>query len=306
MSLLNVQSIWGKDCAMVDYFLSNNISMAIITETWLWDTEEDACRLSTSEYSTGLFSTIPSNRQNRMGGGILLVHRKSYKAELINEVFACSFQAAKFRIQVNKCNIILLSIYHPPYSVMTSCNQLVITDHGNKLLILGDFNIHMNDESDGNAGNFRDIIMVLGLEQHLHFLTHKAGNTLDLVMTELGSKSDVTKCSPGPFWSDHCAADFIVKLPMFSTVQEDDTIYIRKLCELDYERLLDDMHISDVLSMNDLSELVGAIDNNFQIALDSQAPLKKKQIPVRTRVPWFTSELKQQKQTVRNRGVNMD
>ena len=155
--------------------------------------------------------------------------------------------------------------------------------------------------TDGNAGTFRDIIMALGLQQHVHFPTHKGGNTLDLVMTKLGSKLKVTKCSPGPFWSDHCAADFIVKLPMYSTVQEANTIYIRKLCELDYERLIDDKHISDLLSMNDLSELVGAVDNNFQNALESKAPLKKKQIPVRTRVPWFTNEIKQQKQTIRNR-----
>ena len=143
--------------------------------------------------------------------------------------------------------------------------------------------------------------MALGLEQHIHFLIHKAGNTLDLVMTELGSKLEVTECYPGPFWSDHCAADFVVKLPMYNTVQEADTRHVRKLYELDYERLIDDMHISDLLSMNDLSDLVGAMENNIQNALDSQAPLKKKQLPVRTRVPWFRNELKQQKQTVRNR-----
>ena len=181
------------------------------------------------------------------------------------------------------------------------CDQLVMTDHGNKLLILGDFNIHMNDESDENAGNFMDTIMALGLEQYVHFPTRKTGNTLDLVMTELGSKLEVTKCSPGLFWSDHCAADFIVKLPMYSIPQEADTTHVSKLCELDYERFIDDMHISDLLSMNDLSELVGAIENNIQNALDSQAPLKKKQLPVRTRVPWFTNELKQQEQTIRNR-----
>ena len=41
--------------------------------------------------------------------------------------------------------------------------------------------------------------------------------------------------------------------------------------------------------------------NNMQKALDSQAPIKKKQLPVQTRTPWFTNELKQQKQTVRNK-----
>ena len=85
MSLLNAQSIQDKDFTIVDYFLSNNISMAIITESWLQNSEEDVCRLSTSEFSTGLFSSIPSNRQDRMGGGILLVHRKSYKAHLIDD-----------------------------------------------------------------------------------------------------------------------------------------------------------------------------------------------------------------------------
>ena len=181
------------------------------------------------------------------------------------------------------------------------CDQLVMTDHDNKLIILGDFNIHVNDESDENAGNFRDIIMTLGLEKHVHFSTHKAGNTLDLVMTELGSKLEVTKCSPGQFWLDHCAADFVVKLPMCSSVQEVDTIYVRRLCKLDYDRLIENVHISNLLLMNDLRELVGTMEKNIQNALDSQALLKKKQLPVRTRVQWYTNDLKQQKQTVRKR-----
>ena len=62
MSLLNAQSIQDSDCAIVDYFLSNNISIVIITESWLQSTKEDAWRLITSEFSTGLFSAIPSNR----------------------------------------------------------------------------------------------------------------------------------------------------------------------------------------------------------------------------------------------------
>ena len=220
--------------------------------------------------------------------------QKSYKADLVDEIFTCSCQAAKFKVQVNKCNISLLSIYHPPYSAVNPvtekmfiddftewiCDQLIMTEHRNKYLILGDFNIHVNDECDENAGNFMDIIMALGLDLHVHFLTHKEGNTLDLVMTELGSKLEVTKCSPGLFWSDHCAADFVVKLPMCTTVQEADTIHVRKLCKLDFERLINDMCASDLLSIDHLNKLVGAMESNFQNALDSQGPLKKKQLPV--------------------------
>ena len=175
MSLLNVQSIWEKDY-IVDYILSNNISIAIITKSQLQNTK-DACRLRTSEFNTELFSAILSNRQDRTGGGILLVHKKSYKAELLEEVFTHSFQAAKFKVQVHKCNITLLAIYHPPCSAVNLvtekmfidgfteriCDQLIMTEHGNKLLILGDFNIHVNDEFDENAVSFIDFIMALGL-----------------------------------------------------------------------------------------------------------------------------------------------
>ena len=220
-----------------------------------------------------------------------------------------------FRIQIDNCNITLLSIYNPPYSAVNSvtdrmfiddftkwiCNQLVMSDHNNKLIILGDFNIHVNDKSDESTDNFMDIIMALGLEQHVYFPTHKVGNNLDLVMTELGSKLEITKCSPGPFWSDHCAADSVVKLPTVSSVQEADTIFVRKLSELDYDRFIEDEYINDLLSISDLSELVDKMEKSIQNTLDTQAPLKKKQVPIRTRVPWYTNDLKQQKQTVRKR-----
>ena len=253
MSLLNAQSIHGKDGAIVEYLLSNNISMAIITESWLWNNEEDASRLSTSEFCTGLFSAVPSNRQDRKGGGILLVHKKSYKVNVVDEVFTGSFQTTKFKIQIDNCNVTLISIYPPPYSMANPvtdgmfiddftkwiCDQLVVSDHDNKLIILGDFNIHINDELNEIAHNFMDIIMALGLEQHVNFPTHKAGNTLDLLITEMGSKLEVTRISPGPFWSDHCAVDFIVKLPTVSSVQEAETINVRKLSELDYDRFIE-------------------------------------------------------------------
>ena len=64
---------------------------------------------------------------------------------------------------------------------------------------------------------------------------------------------------------------------------------------------IEDVHISDLLLMSDLSELVDTMEKNIQITLDSQAQLKKKQLPVRTRVPWYMNDLKQQKQTFRKR-----
>ena len=48
------------------------------------------------------------------------------------------------------------------------------------------------------------------------------------------------------------------------------------------------MHISDLLSISDFRELVNNMNKNIQEALDIQAPIKKKQLSIRIRVPWYT------------------
>ena len=75
---------------------------------------------------------------------------------------------------------------------------------------------------------------------------------------------------------------------------------------MDYDRFIENVHISNLLSISDLSELVDKMEENIQNTLDTQAPLKKKQLPIRTRVPWYMNNLKQQKQTVRKKRMNLE
>ena len=53
-----------------------------------------------------------------------------------------------------------------------------------KNLILGDFNIHINDPTDLNASQLLDSIEALGLKQCINSPTHKNNNTLDLLMSD--------------------------------------------------------------------------------------------------------------------------
>ena len=72
----------------------------------------------------------------------------------------------------------VLGIYHPPY-----CDQSQTTNHDfvdeftdwiaeyimnyTNVIILGDFNLHVNDPSDDNAMNFVETTQALALEQHV-------------------------------------------------------------------------------------------------------------------------------------------
>ena len=57
-----------------------------------------------------------------------------------------------------------------------------------ELLIVGDFNIHV-DSSKNKSQGFLDILNANGLTQHVTRPTHQKGHTLDLVITREQSNS---------------------------------------------------------------------------------------------------------------------
>ena len=58
----------------------------------------------------------------------------------------------------------------------------------NEVIIMGDFNIHVNKENDRNAQKFQEILDTFNLVQHIKEPTHKHGNTLDLLITRKNTK----------------------------------------------------------------------------------------------------------------------
>ena len=72
------------------------------------------------------------------------------------------------------------------------------------LLICGDFNMHIDNPSDMEAQIFMDTMEALGLQQHVSFQIHQAGNILDLIFTEATSQFSI-RTIKGRFISDHRA-----------------------------------------------------------------------------------------------------
>ena len=48
---------------------------------------------------------------------------------------------------------------------------------------VGDFNVHCDVDDNQLANAFKDVLVSLELEQHVHQATHKGGHTLDLLIT---------------------------------------------------------------------------------------------------------------------------
>ena len=87
-----------------------------------------------------------------------------------------------------------------------------LSQHQN-IILVGDFNMHINNQDDPEANILMDIMTALGLQQHTNFVTHCSGNTLDLIFTEIIMRQKVIKCTPGPFISDHYAVNITLWVP---------------------------------------------------------------------------------------------
>ena len=109
-------------------------------------------------------------RKNKRGGGIALCTRPTYKVRLISEGEKSTFQYAKWCMETSHTCLTVLGIYHPPSgSAIEFLGELTEWLPENALLdnnpiIMGDFNLHVNNENDDDSMNFLEMMLALGLK----------------------------------------------------------------------------------------------------------------------------------------------
>ena len=77
-----------------------------------------------------------------------------------------------------------------------------MANHKN-LVILGDFNVAVQDLNNPDSLAFYDTMEALGLVQHIDKPTHQLGNTLDHIYTESLDQLGIQHAFIGSYISDH-------------------------------------------------------------------------------------------------------
>lgn len=213
VSLLNYRSLKNK-CELVHEILeANGTDIAVLTETWL--TNHDDIWIQMCDLNMDPFRFYHLNRQNRKGGGIALVTTlPSSKISTIQTRNDKHYQSCHWRIVTKGKTINILAVYRPPYSTkignLTSLFIDEFTEHiidflanNENVLVLGDFNIHYENDTDPDVQIFRDMMTALELKEQVGHPTHKCGHHLDLIFgEELTTMSTIT-CKVKELVSDH-------------------------------------------------------------------------------------------------------
>ena len=135
-----------------------------------------------------------------------------------------SFEFSEWSVRVNQHVLNMVSAYRPPYSADHPISSRVFFDEFSSylegivmtpgiLLITGDFNFHVECQSDNDAKCFAEILQTYGLHQHVLVPTHESGHTLDLIITRSNNDIRVSTLKATMAPSDHNFIECKLDLP---------------------------------------------------------------------------------------------
>ena len=168
MALLNVRSLLNKTFIINDLILDNNIDCMFLTETWL-STDGPATLL---EASPPNYKFSFSLRTGKRGGGTATIISAafSYKNITFEEYTSFEYHCLVF----NSPQILCLTVYRPPKrcsAFISDFSELLSIIHANfnRIIIVGDFNLHIDNQSDSLASQFLNMLNCMNFKSYFRF-----------------------------------------------------------------------------------------------------------------------------------------
>ena len=305
LCLLNPWSVCNKADVINDFIIEHDLEVLALTETWLTGTSSDGPVIS-ALLPDG-YNIISAPRGSR-GGGTVITHHQSLK---LSRTY---IGPAKTSFEVLECTINspsairLCIIYRPPNQTNVTTFLDEISDYlsnvslsSGQLLVLGNFNLHVDDCSNSRSNDFLSSLSSLGLQQHVKTSTHRNGHILDLVLTPQDSSLILTCVVQECGFPDH--------FPIFMQVaaKKPDLprkkITYRKTKSITQESLhaaLLSSHLSDpTLQELSIADAIITYQQGLESVMNSLARLRTVEITIRPEANWFTDEIRSAKQVRR-------
>ena len=242
------------------------------------------------------YKLLDHPRGNRRGGGTALLYKEFLCVKKVDAGSKSSYEFSEFVISSSSARKLrLVIIYHPPYlSKHKVSSSVFFTKFSNymeslllckePLIICGDFNIHVDCKDDVDSVAFCDLLLSVGLRQHVNQFTHISGHILDLIITHLSDYIIKNKFHVDHFMSDHACVNcgFHFPKPMAPICR----ITYRKLKSLQPDAFKSDLLATELCTNNldacnnlapkELDIAVRDYDKTLTELIDHHAPLKTK------------------------------
>ena len=317
LALVNPTFIRNKCFEVLDHCVEFDYDLCFVVETWLKPRD---CNI-VANLQSDIYKLKHVPRIGKTGGGLGVLYKPEYSVKIVKSGAKKSFQFMECLVQSDSSSFVVVCLYRPPtsqsnpVSFSVFCSEFdeylpeVLSDHGDPL-ILGDFNVHVNDTDNHDNKKFSDILSTYNLQQHVEVPTHISGHTIDLLITKCNSKYCLSTPTSDFFIVDHSFISTCVSVAKASVVRK--TITYRRIKQLESEDFrLDLSYIcKDLLSCSP-SDLPVQYNTRLKETLNKHAPLVTKRVSTRIKRDWYTPETSMMKKDRRKlekiwRKTNLD
>ena len=266
---------------MSDIFDDVRPDLLVVTETWLTTAHGDS---TLTKLCPDRYAAVHRPRSSSRGGGVAFMYRKSLECNRLPDSVQSTFEYLDLLLSLRRRPIRIVIIYRPPckssISFLNEFSKLLdsVILSPARLLIVGDFNYHVDSSSDTLAANFLHLIESYGLSQYVTSPSHKCGHTLDLVVAR-PSDNFIGNVTTGGLFSDHMSVFCSLRscLP---------PLPLKRVTFRSYKSFVLDNFLSDLASLplivdpsDSFELLVEQYNVGLRTVLDLHAPLRTKNFP---------------------------
>ncbi len=201
---------------------------------------------------------------------------------------------------------VLATVYRPPghhtdfiKEFADFLSELVLA--ADKVLITGDFNIHVDNEKDALGSAFIDILNSIGVRQHVSGPTHCRNHTLDLILSHGIYVNGIEILQQSGDISDH----YLVLCKLAKIVNSTPCYkYGRTITSTTKDCFVNNLpDLSQFLSISNstekLDDVTEIMDSLFSSTLDTVAPLRLRKIKENSLTPWYNEHTRALKRAAR-------
>ena len=284
LALLNIRSLSGKTFLINDFITEHNLDFMFLTETWLDQNNSTAALIESTPPN---YSFLSEARVNRRGGGVAVLLKNSFQFRRLSFSNFSSFEYLALQLKSSP-RAVLLNVYRPPKyckDFFDDFNELlsILCVEYDCLLIVGDFNIHVDNPEDRMAKELFCTLDSFGLSQHVSEPTHNRGHILDVILSK-GLNIHKVQVRDVVL-SDHCCV-FFESFISVNTSHQREVIKKRCITENTSEMFNQLFSSTETLPCGSVSELVNNFNSKMLNVIDTIAPVKLKVVSCKKKAPW--------------------
>ena len=287
---------------ILDHIIQERLDITCITETWLRTGAKDKAAIGA--LTPPGYTLFHEPRQRGRGGGVGIVVRDTLKTTVESiSTDHPTFECIRTKIVASSFTFCILTVYRLPPSKKNKLKTSEFFEEFNtfladqilvkgKLIILGDFNFHLDHKNNADTIRFNNLLNTYGLTQLVKEPTHKSNHILDVVITRIDENPISSVSVSDPIQSDHKAVTFYLDTQRPPLPKK--TIVYRNIRKINIDAFKEDIKSNKDLngeSLKDISDpatCVSVYDNAAKSLLDKHAPEKTKTITIHPKVEWYT------------------